>query len=90
MRGQATWKDAVAGLVASWTMDQFRALWSRLRQGESDNQRVEAEGEDATMKAANLISEKILHRERRQREEPRPLRLSQIRAAAHRGLEKAA
>ncbi|HEU5402012.1 MAG TPA: DUF1440 domain-containing protein [Terriglobales bacterium] len=57
------WKGAlsgaVAGLVASWTMNQFQAGLSRIE----NHQGSEHEDEDATMKAANLASEEILRRE---------------------------
>ncbi|MGE5113356.1 MAG: DUF1440 domain-containing protein [Acidobacteriaceae bacterium] len=60
--GEKLWKGAlagaVAGLAASWTMNQFQALWSKVQDGGSGG-----EDEDATMKVANLASEKVLHRE---------------------------
>ncbi len=63
--GRELWKGAlsgaIAGLVASWTMNQFQAGLSKIQhQRDSGSQ---SEGEDATMKAANLASEKVLHRE---------------------------
>jgi putative membrane protein len=57
------------GLVASWTMDEFQALWSkaaqrlqrngrqRQQQGQGESQ---AEAEDATMKAADRLSRNLL------------------------------
>jgi putative membrane protein len=59
------------GLVASWTMDEFQALWSkaaqrlqengrqRQQQGQGESQ-PEAEAEDATMKAADKLSRNLL------------------------------
>ncbi|MDT8067758.1 MAG: DUF1440 domain-containing protein [Terriglobia bacterium] len=64
--GQKLWKGAVsgavAGLAASWTMNQFESLWSKIEKKES-GQSQPGEDEDATMKAANLAAEKTLHRE---------------------------
>lgn len=58
------------GLVASWTMNQFQALWSKAseqlqekrkpqEQGGGESQ---AESEDATMKAADKLSRNVLDR----------------------------
>jgi uncharacterized membrane protein YagU involved in acid resistance len=64
--GQKLWKGAVsgavAGLAASWTMNQFQSLWSKIEKQESGHSQP-GEDEDATMKAANLAAEKTLHRE---------------------------
>lgn len=64
--GEKLWKGAVsgaiAGLVASWTMNQFQAGMKKIQTQQSGEAR-EGEDEDATMKAANLASEEILHRE---------------------------
>jgi putative membrane protein len=57
------------GLVASWTMDEFQALWSKVAQRLQQNGRQrqqqrqgesQAEAEDATMKAADKFSRKLL------------------------------
>ena len=69
MRGGAKlWKGALAGaaagLAASWTMNQFQAGWSKIQQKTSgERPQGEGEDEDATMRAANLVAEKTLHRE---------------------------
>ncbi len=64
--GKKLWKGvvsgAVAGLVASWTMNQFQSGVSKLQKPQSTGSQP-GEGEDATMKAANLGAEKILDRE---------------------------
>ena len=64
--GEKLWKGALAGaaagLAASWTMNQFQSGWSKLQEKKSGESR-EGEDEDATMKAANLVAEKTLHRE---------------------------
>jgi hypothetical protein len=64
--GEKLWKGALAGaaagLAASWTMNQFQSGWSNLQEKKSGEIR-EGEDEDATMKAANLVAEKTLHRE---------------------------
>lgn len=64
--GKTLWKGAlsgaIAGLLASWTMNQFQDGLSKI-QNQRSNRSQQGEGEDATMKAANLASEKILHRE---------------------------
>ena len=56
----------LGGLVASWTMNQFQALWSRLSQrgGQQPQQQKpeDQQEEDATMKTASALSEKFLHR----------------------------
>jgi putative membrane protein len=56
------------GLVASWTMDEFQALWSKAakRLQENGKQRQpgqgesQAEADDATMKAADKLSRNLL------------------------------
>ncbi len=64
--GKELWKGAlsgaIAGLVASWTMNQFQAGLSKIQNQQSGGTE-QGEGEDATMKAANLASKEILHRE---------------------------
>ncbi len=62
---------AIAGAVASWTMNQFQAAWSKIQQSQSGRQESQGEGEDATMKAANLVSRRILHRELTRQEKQR-------------------
>jgi uncharacterized membrane protein YagU involved in acid resistance len=85
------WKGIVAGfaggLVASWTMNQFQAAWTRLAentekphgaqsmqpaQGSSGDQSQDAqEDDDATVKAAEAISEGVFDHEL-QESEKRP------------------
>lgn len=71
MRAEKLWKGAVsgavAGLVASWTMNRFQAGLSKIQHQKSSGSQ-QGESEDATMKAANLVAEKILHRELSQEE----------------------
>lgn len=77
------WKGILAGvaggLVASWTMNQFQAAWTRLAEnsekphgaqsmqpaeGSSGNQSQDAkEQDDATVKAAKAISEEVFGHE---------------------------
>lgn len=72
---RSVWKGAVAGLtaglVASWVMNQFQTGLSKASQAVTHNeahtssQRSESEpqgGEDATMKAAEAISEAVADR----------------------------
>jgi putative membrane protein len=59
---------AAGGLAASWIMNQFQAGWSKARtKMENERQRQshqsQANGEDATMKAAGKIAHALLHRE---------------------------
>jgi uncharacterized membrane protein YagU involved in acid resistance len=62
-RKPKTWKGVVAGvtagLVATWTMNQFQAAVSKL--GNQKRRKKESD-ETATVKAAELVSEKVLHR----------------------------
>ncbi len=64
--GKRLWKGAlsgaVAGLLASWTMNRFQAGLTRIQHQQS-GETQQSESEDATMKAANLVSGKVLHRE---------------------------
>lgn len=67
----------IGGLVASWTMNQFQALWTKVtesmdsmrggdspkRVGEGEQQRPAEEQDDATVKAASAISEGIFGHE---------------------------
>lgn len=76
------WKGIVAGLagglVASWTMNQFQAAWTRIQEGSekphgaqsmqpsegSQGQGDDAkEQDDATVKVAKVISERVLGHE---------------------------
>ncbi len=57
------------GLIASWTMNQFQALWLKASermqaQPEAPQQQDQTEvaAEDATMKTADKLSRKLLHR----------------------------
>ena len=67
-----------AGLVASWTMNQFQAAWTRLAEnaekphgaqsmqpaeGSSGNQAQDMHQDDATVKAAKAISEGVFGHE---------------------------
>src|ERR1051325_5818163 len=85
------WKGIVAGLagglVASWTMNQFQAAWTRLAentekphgaqsmqpaQGSSGDQSQDAhEDDDARVKASEAISERVFDHEL-QESEKRP------------------
>ncbi len=73
LKGAAS--GAIAGLVASWTMNRFQAEWSKAAraleershhrlQGQSTGreQPSQANGDDATMRTAEWISEGVLHR----------------------------
>lgn len=82
------WKGIVAGMaagfVASWTMNQFQAAWTRLAQnsekphgaqsmqpadGSSGNQKQDLqEQDDATVKAAKAISEGVFGHELQENE----------------------
>ena len=76
------WKGLVAGLagglVASWTMNQFQAAWTRIQEGSEKphgaqsmqpaegskgNQQDAKEQDDATVKAAKIISTEVLGHE---------------------------
>jgi hypothetical protein len=78
----SVWKGLVAGLagglVASWTMNQFQAAWTRIQEGSEDSHGAQsmqpAEGstgdqsqdvnqDDATVKAAKIISRDVLGHE---------------------------
>jgi uncharacterized membrane protein YagU involved in acid resistance len=72
----AVWKGMAAGLVAgfvaSWTMNQFQALLSKIAEsGEQQSQSQQQESqpkperEPATVKAAEKLSRSLLHRELR-------------------------
>src|SRR5512147_2943625 len=64
--GEKLWKGALAGvaagLAACWTMNQFQAGWSKI-QRKTSGENQQGEDEDATMRAADLMAEKTLHRE---------------------------
>ena len=77
------WKGLVAGLagglVASWTMNQFQAAWTRLQEGSENSHGAQsmqpAEGssgdqsqdaeeqDDATVKVAKIVSREVLGHE---------------------------
>lgn len=79
----SVWKGLVAGLagglVASWTMNQFQAAWTRIQEGSEKPHGAQAmkpaqgstgdqsqdvnEQDDATVKAAKIISEEVLGHE---------------------------
>jgi putative membrane protein len=76
----SVWKGLVAGvaggLVASWVMEEFQALWSKLEESlegseegggsegvEGKSQGVGEEQEPATVKAAEAISENVFDHE---------------------------
>ena len=70
MRGRNLAKGALAGvaggLVASWVMNQFQALWSKAGEALSEEKpqgKEAGESEDATQKAADKVSRKVLKRE---------------------------
>ncbi len=63
---------AIGGLLASWTMNQFQKGWNkaartieqkRRPQGETQERQTEADGEDATMRTAEWVSEGLLHQQ---------------------------
>ena len=69
------WKGLVAGaaggLAAAWVMNQFQSAWSKASealessntpQGEQERHTEDSDAEDATMKTAAKISEKVFHR----------------------------
>lgn len=71
LKGMAS--GAVGGLVAAWTMNQFQKGWSKASQAleekrhpqaqaEGQQQPLESDGEDATMRTAEWIAEGLLHR----------------------------
>lgn len=55
------WKGLAAGLigglVASWTMNRFQDVWSRLAQGNQKPSRVQEPEDDTTVRTASAISE---------------------------------
>ena len=67
----------IGGLVASWTMNQFQALWAKVtestdstqggdsskRESKGEQQQPDEEQDDATVKAASAISEAIFDHE---------------------------
>lgn len=63
----AVWKTAsagaLAGLAASWVMNQFQSLWAKAAKELSTNsgtgQESGGEGEDATVKTAEALSHKL-------------------------------
>lgn len=55
---------AIAGLAASFAMNQFQALWSKAAEAISDGgQQSGGEGENATVKTAQAISKQVRGRE---------------------------
>jgi putative membrane protein len=87
--GEASvWKGVVAGLagglIASWTMNQFQAAWTKLAgnsekphgaqsmqptQGSTGNQAQDMnEQDDATVEVAKLVSEHVFHHELQEHE----------------------
>lgn len=82
----SVWKGLAAGLigglVASWTMNRFQDVWSKLseddeksrdgqasqRDGSTEQQQSGAEQDDATVKTASAISEGIFDHELTKRE----------------------
>jgi putative membrane protein len=65
--GARLWKGAlagtVAGLVASWTMNQFQSGISKIQERESGSHESQGEDQQATAEAANLAAETVLRRE---------------------------
>jgi len=82
----SVWKGLVAGLagglLASWTMNQFQAAWTRIQEGTekphgaqsmqpsegSNGNQDTAEQDDATVKVANAISAEVFGHELQQSE----------------------
>jgi len=82
----SVWKGLVAGLagglLASWTMNQFQAAWTRIQEGTekphgaqsmqpsegSNGNQDTAEQDDATVKVANAISTEVFGHELQQSE----------------------
>ncbi|HEY0761402.1 MAG TPA: DUF1440 domain-containing protein [Pyrinomonadaceae bacterium] len=82
----SVWKGLVAGLagglLASWTMNQFQAAWTRIQEGSekphgaqsmqpsegSDGNQDTAEQDDATVKVAQAISTEVFGHELQQSE----------------------
>jgi hypothetical protein len=57
---------AVGGLAASYAMNQFQSLWTAVTEEMSKRQgdpQQSSGGEDATVKTAEAISERVFHRE---------------------------
>src|SRR6185503_1990059 len=52
----------VAGLVASWTMNQFQALWSKVTEDEKAGESSDDET-PATVRAADALSEEVFGHE---------------------------
>jgi Protein of unknown function (DUF1440) len=78
-RERNVWKGAVAGaiggLVASWTMNQFQSLWSKASEAlessqlhKSNGRGRQEEGENATVKTAEIITHKLAGRHLRNSE----------------------
>lgn len=69
MKSNTFWKSTIAGslggLTASWAMNEFQSLWTKAANQLSDNQgdSPEGTGEDATVKAAKAIAQKVFHHE---------------------------
>lgn len=77
----SVWKGLVAGLagglVASWTMNQFQAAWTRIQEGSekphgaqsmqpsegSQGEQDAKEQDDATVKVAKVVSKEVLGHE---------------------------
>ncbi|HKS43411.1 MAG TPA: DUF1440 domain-containing protein [Blastocatellia bacterium] len=53
----------VAGLVASWTMNQFQALWSEATEDEKAGQKSSDDETPATVRAADALSEEVFGHE---------------------------
>jgi putative membrane protein len=66
--GRGVVAGLAGGLIASWTMNQFQALWSKASEAfepEREQQQTstsQAESEDATMKIADRLSRNLFHR----------------------------
>lgn len=78
-RKRNVWKGAAAGaiggLVASWTMNQFQSLWSKASTSlestqtrKSNGRARQEEGENATVKTAEIITQKLARRRLRSSE----------------------
>ncbi len=69
-REPEVWKGVAAGLVgglvASWTMNQVFAIWSKIKQSDAEPEQSSQKGantDPATLKLAKKLSREVLHQE---------------------------
>jgi hypothetical protein len=66
-RERSLWKGALAGvaggLAGAWAMNQFQRGLSKLSQPDASARQGPSDGEDATMKAADAIVERVANRQ---------------------------